>query len=146
MGKRTSVSCERFIVYLEDSGMKEAVSAICKSFYVSPRDIYLDARGWTITAARLETWWWMMTIARKSMGEVARIFDRDSSSLYYSMQRLGEMAVEKGVPLNEKTIHAIAEAVAQTALENARRAGRSVATSGAGTAASVAKRAITKKE
>ena len=129
---RTQETYLQFLLYLDETGLDEELRAICKGHHVTPRDVYLDARGPTVHAARLECWWWLVMHTRKSPGEVAKLFDRDPGSIRYGMLRLGEQALILGRELNAESVRAVAEGVADSAAEKQAQAGERVAATGLG--------------
>lgn len=123
---RDEVGALRFLAYLEETGLFDTVRAICLAYHVTPRDIYLDGRGPTIVAARLETWWVLSARARKSAREVGDMFGRDPSSVMHAMRKLGAHAVDLGVELSEETVRRVAEAAARATHESLRASGARV--------------------
>lgn len=104
----------RFAAYLGETGLLVGARVICLRHAVTPRDIYLDGAGPTTYAARLEIWHWLSTLG-KSPTEIARMFDRDDSSIRYALGRLAKVAEEMGAELGESSddgVARIARAVA----------------------------------
>ncbi len=117
----------RFLYYLDETGLDVELRAICLRHHVTPKDVYLDTKGPTVHAARLEIWWWLTSTIGKSTGEVARIFDRDGSSVLYAIKRLRETAASMTVELDAMRVPDVARDVALTAASSQRRNGQTVA-------------------
>lgn len=113
MARRDEQGYLRFIAYLGESGLEPSVRGICLRHATTPRDIYLDTQGPTITAARLEVWWWLTVELGKSAGEIGLIFDRNQGSIRYALRRLGEAAVAMGAELDRDRVEAVARNLAQ---------------------------------
>lgn len=92
MRKRDKAGFRIFFAYLEETGLDEPLRAICRSHAVTLAEIYLDTKGPTVYAARLECWGWLTLAAGKSSAEVGRLFDRDPTSVLYALRRLAEGA------------------------------------------------------
>lgn len=112
-----------FLVYLDEIGLIDELRAICRAHHVSLRDIYLDARGPTSTAARMQAWWWLVAVKRKSQSEVARMFDRDDTSIGYAVRKLCTQSRVMNVELTEATVERIARAFGEQTAENLRASG-----------------------
>ena len=114
----------RFLAFLGETGLEPQVRGICLAHSVSLREVYLDFRGASVHAARQEIWFWLLHEMGRSPNEVARIFDRDRSSLIHVTKRLKEKAVSLGRPLDMTTVRELASAVAADAREVRERVGR----------------------
>ena len=102
----------RFLYYLDETGLDVELRAICLRHHVTPRDVYLDTRGPTVHAARLEIWWWLTQTIGKSTGEVGRIFDREGPSITHAIRRLREVAAAMGHELDATSAPSVARGVA----------------------------------
>ena len=125
--ERNEESYLRFLYYLDETGLDVELRAICLRHFVTPKDVYLNSKGPTVHAARLEIWWWLTTTIRKSHGEVGRLFDRDGTSILYAMRKLRTTATTMGAELDALHAADVARAVALSAIEGQARAGRQVA-------------------
>lgn len=119
---RNEESYQKLLVYLNEVGLFDDLRAVCLKYYVSLRDIYLDSRGPTVHAARLEVWFVLAHTFKKSNGEIAKIFDRDGSSLTHAFRRLKEKAAEIGKEL-PRDVTEVAKAVAAESNEAMSAAG-----------------------
>jgi hypothetical protein len=115
-----------FTAYIAETGLDASMREICLQHRVTLRDIYLDVRGPTVHAARLEVWWMLMFL-RKSSSEIGRLFDRDASSVQHAMKRLTERASELGTSLGVETVREIARSVADGVLKTWSETGRACA-------------------
>lgn len=103
----------RFATWLDDAGQREDVRGTCVRYAVTLRELYLDARGASITAARVEVWWRLSTAFLKSPGEIARIFDRDTSSVTFVLAALERHAAEMKITLGPETVAQVAAGFAK---------------------------------
>lgn len=110
---RDDESYKRFLAYATESGLEPEIRAICRRHAVTPRDIYLDVRGPTVYAARLEVWWWLASAYRKSMSEIGRMFDREATSVLYAVRRLRDTSVAMGVELDASSAHELAKHISE---------------------------------
>lgn len=125
---RDEAGYQVFIQYLSEAGFEPVVREICLEHAVTPRDTYLDARGPTCHAARLVIWWWLHTSFRKSFLEIARIYDRDHSSISQAVKKFKERGNELGTPVIELAVaHRVAKIISTETMENLQRAGRQLA-------------------
>lgn len=108
--------------------MLSHVRAICRKHFVRTQEIYLDAKSASIIAARLEVWHWL-TLIGKSHGDIARLFDRDPSSVHYAMQKLTARAATEHVTLDATSAEHIARALGQEAASALSNAGKRAAAS-----------------
>lgn len=102
----------QFFGYLEETGLDEPVREICRAHATTLHEIYSNAAGPSPHAARLEVWWTLASVYRKSSKEIANLFDRDYSSILYSFRRLSELAAERDVVLALDTVRPLAIGVA----------------------------------
>jgi len=122
--RRDDESYRRFLVYIGECGLEPGLRSICLKHAVTPRDIYLDATGETIHAARLEVWWWLAQEHRKSSSEIGRMFDREPSSILYALKKLSEEARHLvGIYNGNELMHESAKAVAKNVAMARRRTG-----------------------
>lgn len=112
--KRDEESYQRFHAYIVEVHLESEMRDICIRHRVSIHDIYLDERGPSTHAARLEVWWWLVSVIQKSPREVGRIFHRDGSSILYALRRLHERANAMVTELESDTVSHVAKQVAQT--------------------------------
>lgn len=108
---------ERFFAHVTEAGFAEDLKAICLRHHVTLKEIYLDTRGPTVYAARLEAWWWMTSAIHKSSSEIARIFDRDPSSILHALTRLKEAAQALGESLDGEGSHKVAKQMSRELAE-----------------------------
>lgn len=111
---RNHNTCRLFVAYLTETGLEQEMKAICQIHHVSLRDIYLDTRGPTVHSARLSVWWWLAYVIGKSGKEIARIFDRDASSIHYALAKVVQRAVQLGQVLTYETVHLVAKDLASS--------------------------------
>lgn len=116
----------QFLVYLDETGLDVGVHEICRRHHVSTREVYLDAKGPTVTAARLEIWYWLRIVIGKSHGEIGRMFGRDAGSISYAFHRLVEQANVMNVDLTRETAPDVARAFAVRSAQNLARAGKNI--------------------
>lgn len=124
---RSEESLLRFAAYAEECGFAKELREICVAHRSSIADVYLDVRGPTAHAARLECWWWLGAACRKSATEIARMFDRDRSSIGYALDKLAEEAAHRGVGVGPDTVRVLAIAVSESTAERMSAAGRRAA-------------------
>lgn len=110
--ERTEEGFRNFSGYVEETGLFADLKAICLRHHVTLRDVYLDTKGPTVYAARLEVWWWLYSTIKKSTFEIARLFDRDDSTISYALIKLRARATELGHVL-EDNVHDTARAIAE---------------------------------
>lgn len=116
---RDNEGYERFLAYITEAGFIDDLKSICLSHRVTLREVYLDVRGPSVYAARIEIWWWMMFSLHKSSVEIGRIFDRDYSSVLHAITRLKERAIELGIPFNDAVgSHNVAKTMAKELTES----------------------------
>ncbi len=140
--KRDRESFKRFYAYVDECGLVEVLKGICAAHHVTLADAYLDARGPTVHAARLECWWWLRSRCRKSEAEIAVMWDRDRSSIHYALGKLDDEARRRGVAVAADTARVLAVGVAENTAERISAAGRrQAALNGAGRASSGAREA-----
>jgi imidazole glycerol phosphate synthase subunit HisF len=119
----------RFLYYLDETGLDAEVRAVCLRHHVTARDVYMDTKGPSTHAARLEIWYWLTETIKKSTGEVGRIFDRDGSSICHALRKLRETAEAMSIELTAIGPLGAADAARATALKAAEgrvRAGKLV--------------------
>lgn len=126
MSARDQTSYLQFLVYLDETGLDAGVHEICRRHHVSTREVYLDTKGPTVTAARLEIWFWLRIAIGKSNGEIGRIFGRDAGSISYAFHRLVEQAKAMNVDLTRETAPDVARAFALKTAANLERAGKNI--------------------
>ncbi len=85
---RDKTGFRRFFAYLEETGLDEPIRRICRGHATTLYEIYSNDRGPTAHAGRLETWWVLTNVYRKSTGEIARFFERDATSIGYALKQL----------------------------------------------------------
>ena len=110
---RDEESYKRFLEYVTESGLEPEIRTICRRHAVTLRDIYLDVRGPTVYAARLEVWWWLASAYRKSTSEIGRLFDREATSVLYAIRRLREASIAMGIELDAGTAHDMAKRISE---------------------------------
>jgi hypothetical protein len=103
-------------------------------------DMYLDGKGPTMLAARLESWWYLMRRAGKSAGEIALMYDRDQSSIQHGLRQLFRYADELGFEVEAATAHELCARLGAAINERFIQGGRATAATGLGVEASAAKR------
>lgn len=123
---RDQTSYLQFLLYLDETGLDVGVQEICRRHHVSTREVYLDGKGPTVTAARIEIWYWLRVAIGKSNSEIARMFGRDSGSVTYAFGRLAEQAKVMNVELTRETVPDIARAFAVRTAQNLERAGKNI--------------------
>ena len=123
---RDNVAFEAFSSYIAECGLEGDMRAVCLKHRVTLRDIFLDARGPTVHAARMEIWR-NLTSFGKSSNEVGTIFFRDATSVQHAMKRMNERACEMGVPLDADHVHDVARSVAGGTLKSWQQSGANVA-------------------
>jgi hypothetical protein len=118
--------------HLTESGLEVSVKEICKSHFTSLRHIYLDTRGPSVLAARIEVWWTLMKVYGKAHAEIGTIFNRDRSSISWALRRLYIMADGKQRDVEVASVHELAKAIAAETEATLRRVGQEVAATGLG--------------
>lgn len=108
---RDNAAYEIFLAYITEVDLVVTFREICMKHHVTLRDIFLDVRGATVHAARLEVWWFLGLMS-KSYSEIGRIFARDATSVQHAMKRLQERAAAINVTLSSETVCAVARSVA----------------------------------
>lgn len=121
---RDEAGYQRFLAYIQETGLDEGLKSICLRHHVTLREIYLDVRGPTVYAARLEAWWWLYSGFNKSTSEIGRIFDRNYSSILHAFSKLKETAAEMGHELEKNGAHVTAKAVSKRLAETRVESGR----------------------
>lgn len=111
-------------LYIKEVGLDGSLISICKAHAVTLHDVYVDGRGPTIHAARLECWGWMHLFLRKSHSEIGKIYDREPGSVLFALKRMREIASEYGVRFELSTLRQLASEVAQRSSTNQAAAGR----------------------
>lgn len=134
---RTKEKFRAFYEYLVETGLLPVLQAICLRHTVTLHDVFMDVKGSSVTAARIEMWWRLMTLYGKSPAEIERIFQRHRDSIAYAMRKLQERANEHGVAVAEDTVTPLAKTIAAQSLANQRAAGERVGRSGKGSEASL---------
>lgn len=124
---RDKAGFRRFFGYLEETGLVEPLREICIEHAVTLFEVYGDEKGPTAYAARLECWAWLHLSLRKSPTEIARLFDREHTSLLYALRRMREAATTMGVDFAVETARPIAQEIAGRASAAATAAGKRVA-------------------
>lgn len=123
---RDNAGFESFSTYIVDCGLEADMRAVCLKHRVTLRDIFLDARGPTVHAARLEVWWGLIHFG-KSSHEIGTIFFRDPTSVQHAMKRMMERACELGIPLDVDHVHDVARSVSWGTLKSWQKAGQRLA-------------------
>lgn len=123
---RDQTSYLQFLVYLDETGLDVGVQEICRRHHVSTREVYLDGKGPTVTAARIEVWYWLRVAIGKSNSEIGRMFDRDASSVSYALARLHAEAEAMNVVLTRENAPDVARAFAVRTAQNLERAGKNI--------------------
>lgn len=108
---RDNADYEIFLAYITETSLDGYLRPICLKHHVTLREIFLDVRGTSVHAARLEAWW-TLTLFKKSSLEIGRIFARDATSVQHAMKRLNERAIALGVTLDLEHVTQVARAVA----------------------------------
>ncbi len=129
MGKvctRNNDDYEIFLAYINETGLIVDMQIACLNHRVTLREIFLDVRGATVHAARLEIWWTMMNFG-KTTKEVSRLFVRDVSSVSHAMKRLREHSSKLNLPLDIHHVRAIASDLAASNLKSWIKMGQYVA-------------------
>lgn len=117
-----------FFAYITECGLEPELRAICLCHSVTLRDIYLDLRGPTVHAARLEVWWWLTTIYRKSTLEIGRMFNREPTSITHALRKLRETAAAMGQALDASAAHEVSKHLAAATLRGLQKVGTEHAT------------------
>lgn len=126
--RRDEDGYQRFLGYLGEAGIEPELRGICLTHAVTLRDIYLDVRGPSCMAARLEVWWWLSFKYHKSRPEIARLFDRDPGSIAHAFTRLRDTAAANGrETIPSSYIHGLSVLVATSATIAWTESGRRVA-------------------
>lgn len=123
---RDDESYRAFISYLNETGLESEIRSICLKHYVTPRDVYLDVRGQTVHAARLEIWFWLSFRFRKSNSEIASIFDREGTSVQQALRKVRDKSASANLHLPDR-ITEVARLLAGEALEAWTRTGNELA-------------------
>jgi hypothetical protein len=122
--RRDDASYEVFAAYVVEAGLDFEMRSICLYNHVTIRDIYLDARGPTVHAARLEVWWWLTFVLKKSFNETGRLFDRDPTSIAHAVRGLVNQSITMAVPLDSVShVRDVARAIADRSLNRNRASG-----------------------
>lgn len=115
--RRDQAGFRRFFAYLEETGLDEPLREICRAHRTTLYETYTDGRGPALHAARLECWGWLVLEAGRSASEVARLYERDPTSVLYGLRRLREIDTENGVALARDTLRPLARRVAAKSAE-----------------------------
>lgn len=108
---RDNADFEIFSAYIVEAGLDPEIRATCLKHRVTLRDIFLDVRGASVHAARLEVWWNLLAFG-KSSSEIGRIFARDATSVMHAMKRLAEQAAKNNIALTPETAGDVARSLA----------------------------------
>lgn len=114
----------RFYLFCEEVALLDPFREILRAHAVTLWDVYGDVAGASVHAARLHLWWWLGTAYGKSAAEIARIFDRESSSVYHGLAKLQDRARKEGVVISEETAAPLARLVARGRADSVSRARR----------------------
>lgn len=125
--KRDVVTYLKFQQYVEEAGLLPKLQEIVLAHHVTLHDVYLDLKGPSTIAARLECWWWLMKHGNKSRGEIGRIFHRDTTSILHGLRKVHAKADELRVQLDAGSIRIVAVAMGQQVSESWTRVGEKAA-------------------
>lgn len=131
---RTELGAVRFAAYADEAGFGDALRAVARAHFVTIGDTWLDHRGESIQAARMEVWWTLVNVFSRSEVEVARMYARDKSSIQFALQRLEAQAASEGVVLDESTVRGLATRSAAAKAASLRESGARVGFTGRGVA------------
>lgn len=101
MGRRIrdEATFQIFLAYITEIGLEQEIRSVCLKYFVTLRDIYLDVRGPSVHAARLEVWFWMSYRYRKSNGEIGVLFNREGNSVMHALRKVKEKSLQYGMQL-----------------------------------------------
>jgi transposase-like protein len=84
-----------------------------------------------VHAARLVLWWWLNESFGKSASEIARIYDRDHTSVNESVKKLRNRGIALGTPIQTiERANEVAKIMSMETMETLQRVGRQLAVHG----------------
>ena len=110
--KRDRDGFRRFFQTVEQTGLKVPLRLVAAAHGTTLADVYGDSKDAGAVAARIESWWRLIASWARSGAEVARLYDRERSSVYHAIRRLHEEAGAAGVRVTDDTVRALARIVA----------------------------------
>lgn len=96
-----------FVRYLGECGLEETLRGIARHHGVSLQEVYSNARGKSIIAARVDMWHWLTSEMGRSPGEIAKMFDRDRGAVSAALKSLRECAEQLALPVTTSTVPTI---------------------------------------
>lgn len=123
---RSFIGFETFSAYILEAGLDEELRAVCLTHRVTLKEVYLDTRGTSVHAARMEMWWRLANMG-KSLSEIGRLFARDVTSIMHAMRRLREISAEQSIPIGTESVTIVARAVVASNQKNWSTVGQAAA-------------------